>query len=630
MKKAILAACLLLGAALPAAGQITSVSATITDPGGIPYAQATVKAQLVLAGAGVTGQPTVQVNSAQLCRNSGFGSAPCQVPFIGTVGPITLDANGSFTMNLQDNTLVTPAATQWQFSVTISPGVPLPLGFGPQSFTVTTSVSGATLNLSTILSAAAPRLARSTIGTPPITVGPPVGACTNGSLSVDSNTGVIYSCVGGTWISVTVTSGVGAPVGSCQPNQLYVDTTTGTLYTCQGGTWHSTAGGGTGTVTSFSYSETGLDALMSSNVTNPSTTPNLAQTAQPVPPATFLAGPIPTGTGTNPTFELSAVNNATSGSPTVTATPAAVTSVAIYIQNNSLANHAAPDGVGWNVINNTVLNGSVYYKNLSSTAPFTASSSTVPSSIWNAGLMFFGGSISAVAHSTIVPTGCGIGCQSFTLTVTANNLVLVVGNWGSATQDYSDASVTDTCGNSYAFVAHSFSTTGASGLGFDAFIAQFATAGSCTITMKTSPSHGLNWGGGGAFDLTGPTSFYTGPNGPWAFRQITSQDLAASVGGLGFSKIQVATASGCTPPSANTYDACEQSISWPVPFVDTSYLATPSCVDSAANGGNSATNDSLTLYIKAGQTASAVTVITQNNRSIANHCTTVQVIGVHP
>lgn len=127
--------------------QVTVVTGTVKDTNGVPYAGASIKAQLVLAGAAVNGQPTVTVTGVQACRSSGFGSSPCQVPFQGTTGPFTLDSTGSFSQSLQDNALVTPASTQWLFSVTISPGVPPPLGTGPQACSATLTITGATQSI---------------------------------------------------------------------------------------------------------------------------------------------------------------------------------------------------------------------------------------------------------------------------------------------------------------------------------------------------------------------------------------------------------------------------------------------------------------------------------------------------
>lgn len=132
--------------------QTTVVPGTVKDVNGVPYAGATMKAQLVLAGSAVNGQPTVTVTGVQACRSSGFGSSPCQVPFQGTNGPITLDQTGSFTLALQDNALVTPVSTQWLFSITTN-GAPPPLGTGPQACSATVTITGAAQSVSGSFSA---------------------------------------------------------------------------------------------------------------------------------------------------------------------------------------------------------------------------------------------------------------------------------------------------------------------------------------------------------------------------------------------------------------------------------------------------------------------------------------------
>jgi|SRR5579885_50688 len=254
---ATLAASLLF--VLPAAAQ-TIVTATVHDPAGIPYAYGSVKAQLVMTGvAAVTGQPTVMVTNAQQCASSGQGSAPCQIPFHGTVGPFSTNSAGAFTVVLQDNALVTPAGTQWLFTVTETPGVPAPFGFASQSFSVPITITGASQDISATLNAVAPLLARFA-GLQTFS-GTPTGSCTAGQLAVDATTGQLYTCSGGAWTLATISSGAGPPVGACTGNQVYLDTTAGTLYTCNGATWTpANTGGG-----SFSYSETGLDQLFTSS-----------------------------------------------------------------------------------------------------------------------------------------------------------------------------------------------------------------------------------------------------------------------------------------------------------------------------------------------------------------------------
>jgi len=137
---------LVLWYCVPAAAQVTLVTGTVTDLSGLPYAGATLKAQLVTtAGSPVTGQPTVTLSTQAQCTAAHAGTAPCQVPFQGTYGPQTLDQSGNIPgggMNLQDNTLITPASTQWLISVTVNILGP-PLGTGPQACIAQITISGA-------------------------------------------------------------------------------------------------------------------------------------------------------------------------------------------------------------------------------------------------------------------------------------------------------------------------------------------------------------------------------------------------------------------------------------------------------------------------------------------------------
>lgn len=135
----------LLVAPCAAAQTPTTVTATVTDPSGIPYAGGTVKATIAPPG---VSSPCVVVNSN------------C-VPIPGTVGPASLDSTGSFTMNLYPNASIVPAATQWTFTVCIAPGVSPPFGTGPQCFSSTATIAGASQSLSSTLSALAPALTHS-------------------------------------------------------------------------------------------------------------------------------------------------------------------------------------------------------------------------------------------------------------------------------------------------------------------------------------------------------------------------------------------------------------------------------------------------------------------------------------
>lgn len=131
-----------------AAAQTTQVTGTVTDTNSIPYAGARVTAQLIFAGVPAS-NPTVTVTGVAACRANGFGSSPCQVPFNPNQGPFYLDTNGNVPgggITLQDNTQVTPASTQWLFSVS-TPGTPPPLGTGPQVCSATLTISGASQSI---------------------------------------------------------------------------------------------------------------------------------------------------------------------------------------------------------------------------------------------------------------------------------------------------------------------------------------------------------------------------------------------------------------------------------------------------------------------------------------------------
>lgn len=186
---------------MPAAAQFTSVSATVTDPNGLAYAGATVKAQLVPGGVVSGGQATVTVSNAQQCISSGFGSAPCKVPIQSTYGPITLTQAGAFTLTLPDVTLVNPASSQWILTFNIAPGIPPPGGTGPQTFTYTstgTLISGASVNLSAQISANAVALGfASGAGIPSVASLPATCTPAGSNAQVNLNTGAaqgLYSC----------------------------------------------------------------------------------------------------------------------------------------------------------------------------------------------------------------------------------------------------------------------------------------------------------------------------------------------------------------------------------------------------------------------------------------------------
>lgn len=115
--------------------QFTTVAGTVTDPNGLPYAGGTIAPVLVSSGS-----PTL---------NGLAYTPPSQ--------PVGLNSAGSFTMRLADNTLLSPAASTWTFTVCSSFGSVQPaFGKGPVCFVVTgITISGASQDIGATLSAAA-------------------------------------------------------------------------------------------------------------------------------------------------------------------------------------------------------------------------------------------------------------------------------------------------------------------------------------------------------------------------------------------------------------------------------------------------------------------------------------------
>lgn len=121
---------------------VGTVTATVTDPNGLPYSYGTISAVLQPA----TTQP--------LCGGS----------VIGGFVQGSLDVNGTVTLNLAANASIIPSGTKWVFTVNGNSGLQAPVGLGGQAFTSSgITITTGTQSLSTTLSALAPALTR-TIG----------------------------------------------------------------------------------------------------------------------------------------------------------------------------------------------------------------------------------------------------------------------------------------------------------------------------------------------------------------------------------------------------------------------------------------------------------------------------------
>jgi hypothetical protein len=121
-----------------AAAQFTTVTGTVVDPNGFPYALGTITAVLILPG----------------------GTSPTLngLPYTPPTQPTGLDKTGSFTLQLADNTVLLPAATKWNFTVCSAIGTVQPAsGKGPVCFVLAApiTISGASQSISTQLNAAA-------------------------------------------------------------------------------------------------------------------------------------------------------------------------------------------------------------------------------------------------------------------------------------------------------------------------------------------------------------------------------------------------------------------------------------------------------------------------------------------
>lgn len=121
--------------------QFTTVTGTIVDPNGLPYANALVSAVLVTSAS-----PTFTATA---------------LPYTPPTQPAGTNSAGFFIMNLADNTALSPAGTKWNFKVSCGSGCILPSGgTGPQSFTLAApiTITGATQDVSANLNAVAPAL----------------------------------------------------------------------------------------------------------------------------------------------------------------------------------------------------------------------------------------------------------------------------------------------------------------------------------------------------------------------------------------------------------------------------------------------------------------------------------------
>jgi len=148
MNRLALILALLLSSSLSWA-QFTAVSGTVVDPNGLPYAYGTITPVLVTSGT-----PIFTASNQ---------------PYTPPTQSTGLYSNGSFLVQLADNTTLSPGGTQWNFTVCSAVGTVQPsVGQGPVCFTLAApiTISGASQNISANLQAAALALIRSGVSVP--------------------------------------------------------------------------------------------------------------------------------------------------------------------------------------------------------------------------------------------------------------------------------------------------------------------------------------------------------------------------------------------------------------------------------------------------------------------------------
>lgn len=193
--------------AAPAARAQTQVTGTIVDPSGYPYSGARISFTN-------SGQTYTNTNQAQ-CVAAGLGSQPCQMP-LTVPAPLTTDAAGNFSVALIPSASISPGTPQWRFNI-VEPGVPPPVGTGPQQFSVSITIVGTSQSVSATLSAAAPALTNITGG------GGGGTPCVSLALSVQFNNAGAFGCVPMTYTAGATTLAGGASLIESLQNPLVLN-----------------------------------------------------------------------------------------------------------------------------------------------------------------------------------------------------------------------------------------------------------------------------------------------------------------------------------------------------------------------------------------------------------------------
>ena len=381
-----------LGSAARAQTQ-TNVTATVTDPLGIPYANGTYSIQLLPTGE----NPTVNGNS--------IGGA-----FNGAT-----DAKGSFNVTLWPNASIVPASTKWQFTVCTNPGgMPPPLGTGNQCTPATQIIiAGATQNLSATLSAVAPQLTSINLGGSSIPSGSILmissGACPAGFIentalngSMPFGTLAANGDVGTTGGSNTITPTVASLTAAAQTFSGSAATTSAV-----------SAGTPAGTNGTVAFTPAGTNNAPA--ISWPAGVPTFAGNAGTVPAQTFSGTPF--SSVINHTHTVTVTYNVQGGTTAATTGTHVMTSTAT---GGSARAPTAGDVVSATTANPSGGVTSITPAGTNSTAAFTPAGTIA----WPAGVPTqpaptFSGSAGTVPAQTF--TGSALATHTHTMTATGTN-----------------------------------------------------------------------------------------------------------------------------------------------------------------------------------------------------------------
>jgi hypothetical protein len=633
----------LLFASVVAEAQFTTVTGTVLDPDGIPYSNGTIVPTLISSAT-----PTL----------NGLAYTPPS-------GPVGLDFNGSFIMNLASQGSLSPGGTTWSFKTCSSAGTVQPAGgTGPQCFVITgIVVTGATQSISAQLQAAALRLTR--------TGGGGSGGCTPGGNVND----------------VQVNDGA----GGCTGND------------------------------SFAYDPALFDVTIPGGIHFKQISPSIGSWVYPSPGAIVIADSAGTGTGvdieSNATPRISVeASNGFSGSAQITGYGYPVTLRGRSFPNGAfdLGTTSVIDGLVIDTVHNTPVCFGCTFAPLTfaDLQPCDANPANAPyigqyQTIVDSNTAVYGASVSSGGGALTVQVWCGgstgwrvVGGSSAATTFpilapdsdefapaysfesspdigffnTSESIGVSVHNHAAIT--FNDGNINVPQGGAYCFSNDDDAFNCLfhldvfnDGMGgrehfvlFDDVLSELGSLNLNEINLGSNTAIGthINFNSDTDYNFQGSSTTGITPPAPGFLRAYFDPDSLCSIDSgsdinctkktgappivvtgdviscptcVTGSFTQFASASStslCTIAAGGfSYASCTNTLTWSGTFADTNYLSVCTGVDPNVDGGDPATNDAPTLTIKS-WTTTQIVVITQNQRTANAHYTQVNCFGFHP